>query len=203
MRTIANYGLLALLVAALLANLALRRDPAQANIDILPDMVQSAAYASFSPNPILPGGKPLQTPVPGTLPRGFERMHYTSSPEDAVRAGKELRSPVDATAASARGEVVYRNFCTPCHGAQMRGDGAVVLRGYPAPPNLTAGKSLELTEGQMFHILTFGQKNMPSHASQLDVRDRWSVIAYMRAAQEAAVRAASATPPTPVEEAKP
>jgi mono/diheme cytochrome c family protein len=35
----------------------------------------------------------------------------------------------------------------------------------------------------MFHILTFGQKNMPSHASQLSVKDRWSVIAYVRSLQ--------------------
>jgi cytochrome c len=92
--------------------------------------------------------------------------------------------------------VVFQNFCTPCHGTSMRGDGAVALRGYPAPPNLKAGTSLNLAEGQMFHILTFGQKNMPSHASQLSVQDRWSVIAHVRAAQ------AEAPAPSPVEETK-
>jgi mono/diheme cytochrome c family protein len=192
--------LLVLLALTLLANVALRRDPTQANIDILPDMVQSAAYASFSTNPVLPGGKTLQPPVPGTLPRGVQRLHYTAGAEDAVRAGKELHNPLDTDAARARGEIVYRNFCTPCHGPQMRGDGPVVMRGYPAPPNLTAGKSLDVPEGQMFHILTFGQKNMPSHASQLSTRDRWSVVAYVRAAQEKG--RAAGTPAAPIEEPK-
>jgi mono/diheme cytochrome c family protein len=75
----------------------------------------------------------------------------------------------------------------------MRGDGAVSLHGYPAPPNLRSGKSLDMPEGQMFHVLTFGQKNMPSYASQLNTRDRWSVIAYVRAAQEEARSAGTET----------
>jgi mono/diheme cytochrome c family protein len=98
----------------------------------------------------------------------------------------ELKNPLDPKAANERGVLVYQNFCTPCHGPTMGGDGAVALRGYPAPPNLRGEKSMTLAEGQMFHILTFGQKNMPSHASQLSVDDRWSVISYVRALQQEA-----------------
>jgi mono/diheme cytochrome c family protein len=180
-----NWALLALFVLSLAANAVIYRDPAKPNVEILPDMARSAAYASFSPNPVLPGGKTLQPPVPGTLPRGFEEFPYRNTPEDAIRAGKELKNPLDPAAAKARGAVVFQNFCTPCHGAAMRGDGAVAMRGYPAPPNLKSEKSMSLPEGQMFHILTFGQKNMPSYASQLTVRDRWSVISYIRSIQEA------------------
>jgi mono/diheme cytochrome c family protein len=178
-----NWALLLLFVLVVAANVAIRRNPAIPNIEILPDMAHSAAYASFSPNPVLPGGKTLQTPVPGTLARGFTRLHYAATPEDAARAASELKNPFDPLQAKERGAVVYQNFCTPCHGQTMRGDGPVALRGYPAPPNLRGEKSLKLAEGQMFHILTFGQKNMPSHASQLSVKDRWSVIAYVRSVQ--------------------
>jgi mono/diheme cytochrome c family protein len=120
------------------------------------------------------------------LPRGATRLHYTASPEDAARAALELKNPLDPAAAKSRGAVVYQNFCVHCHGPSMRGDGAVALRGYPAPPNLNGEKSTALAEGQMFHILTFGQKNMPSHASQLSVSDRWSAIAYVRSLQQEA-----------------
>ncbi len=206
MSTALNWTLLALFLLSMAVNFAIRPDPRTPNIEILPDMAHSAAYASFSPNPILPGGKTLQSPVPGTLPRGFRTLHYQATPEDALRAGEELKNPLDPTLAKERGVVVYQNFCTPCHGGSLRGDGAVALHGYPAPPNLKGEKSMKLAEGQMFHILTFGQKNMPPHASQLTVNDRWSVIAYVRALQNEAARAAIATvqapEPAPVHEVK-
>ncbi|MCC6394946.1 MAG: cytochrome c [Bryobacterales bacterium] len=192
-----NWTLAALFALTMAANFAVRPDPDVPNIDYLPDMAHSAAYASFSPNPILPEGKTMQPPVPGTLPRGVTPLHFQATPEDALRAGAELKSPLDPEKAKIRGTVVYQNFCTPCHGGSMRGDGAVALHGYPAPPNLKGEKSLKLTEGQMFHILTFGQKKMPSYATQLTPEDRWSVIAYVKSAQSEAEAAPSPAAPSP------
>lgn len=181
-----NWTLLALFLLSMIANFTVRPDPAAPNIEILPDMAHPVAYASFSPNPVLPGGKTMQPPVPGTLPRGFEPLHYQATPEDALRAAAELKNPLGLLKARERGAVVYQNFCTPCHGGSLRGDGAVALHGYPAPPNLLGEKSMKLAEGQMFHILTFGQKKMPSYASQLTANDRWSAVAYVKAMQSAA-----------------
>lgn len=187
MTTKLNWTLAALFLLSMIANFALRPDPGVPNIEILPDMAHSVAYASFSPNPVFPDGKTMQPPVPGTLARGFVLLHYQPTPEDALRAAAELKNPLDPQKAKERGAVVYQNFCTPCHGGSLRGDGAVALHGFPAPPNLKGEKSLKLSEGQMFHILTFGQKKMPSYASQLTADDRWSVIAYVRSMQGAEV----------------
>ena len=208
MTTRLNWTLLALFLLSMVANFVVHPNPGAPNIEVLPDMAHSAAYASFSPNPILPGGTTLQPPVPGTLARGFETLHYQATPEDAIRAAQELKNPLYPKTAKDRGAVVYQNFCTPCHGGSLRGDGAVALHGYPAPPNLKGEKSMKLAEGQMFHILTFGQKNMPSYASQLTVNDRWSAIAYVRAIQAEVPAAAlaqvqAAEPaPAPAQEAK-
>ena len=190
-----NWTLAALFVLSMIANFAVRPDPGVPNIEILPDMAHSAAYASFSPNPVLPGGKTMQPPVPGTFPRGFEALHYQAGEQEALRAAVELKNPLDPQKAMGRGAVVYQNFCAPCHGGSLRGDGAVALHGFPAPPNLRGEKSMKLAEGQMFHILTFGQKKMPSYASQLTVNDRWSVIAYVKSLQN------EAAAPVPVPEA--
>lgn len=187
-----NWTLLALFLLSMIANFTVRPDPTAPNIEILPDMAHSVAYASFSPNPILPDGKTMQPPVPGTLPRGFEPLQYQATPEDALRAAAELKNPLDPQKAKERGVVVYQNFCTPCHGGALRGDGAVALHGFPAPPNLLGEKSMKLAEGQMFHILTFGQKKMPSYASQLTANDRWSAITYVRSMQNAAAAPALA-----------
>ncbi|MCC6587161.1 MAG: cytochrome c [Bryobacterales bacterium] len=190
-----NWTLAALFVVSMVANFAVRPDPGVPNIDILPDMAHSAAYASFSTNPVLPDGKTMQPPVPGTLPRGFKPLRYQAGEQEALRASAELTNPLDPQKAKERGAVVFQNFCAPCHGGSLRGDGAVALHGFPAPANLKGEKSVKLTEGQMFHILTFGQKKMPSYASQLTVNDRWSVIAYLKALQNEPVA------PAPVPEA--
>jgi mono/diheme cytochrome c family protein len=40
-----------------------------------------------------------------------------------------------------------------------------------------------MKDGQIFHILTYGQNNMPSYAGQISRDDRWKVIAYVRSLQ--------------------
>src|SRR3972149_3309357 len=117
-------------------NWIIRRDFSQPNLEFLPEMVRSVPDDSFSPNPNFPDGKTLQQPVPGTIPRGFLPLHYEATSQDAGRAGEELLNPysMQDTEALQRGELVYRNFCLPCHGTAGRGGGPVILRGYPAPP---------------------------------------------------------------------
>jgi mono/diheme cytochrome c family protein len=181
-----NWILLVALLIAIAANFAFQRNPAVLNYEYLPEMVRSKAYESFSLNPVFTDGKTMQPPVAGTLPRGFRPVHYRATPEDAQRAGRELQSPVEAATAGQRGLFVFQTFCLPCHGPAGRGDGPVALRGYPAPPSLLGEKTLKLADGQMFHILTFGQKNMPAYAGQISQQDRWRVIAYVRSLQQAA-----------------
>lgn len=181
-----NLFLLIAFLATVAVNLSIRYDPSRPNTEYLPEMVHSIAYDSFSPNPNFPDGKTLQPPVAGTIPRNHLPLHYQASPEDAVRAGNELKNPWTAQQPSAveRGAFVYGVFCQPCHGSTGRGDGPVALRGFPPPPSLLAEKAVGLKDGQIFHILTYGQKNMPSYAGQLSREDRWKAILYVRSLQE-------------------
>ncbi|MBI3469969.1 MAG: cytochrome c [Candidatus Solibacter usitatus] len=169
-------------------NLTVRNDPAAPNFQFLPEMVRAVPYESFSENPNFPDGKTLQAPVPGAIPRGHLPLHFTASPEEAARAARELRNPFTPAGAQAveRGAFLYVTFCRPCHGPTGNGDGPVVMKGYPAPPPVTSDKTRELQDGQIFHIVTFGQKNMPSHATQLSREDRWKVILHIRALQKPA-----------------
>ena len=48
-----------------------------------------------------------------------------------------------------------------------------------------------MEDGQLFHMLTFGKGNMPSHAGQVAREDRWKVIVHVRQLQQAAVEAAA------------
>ena len=57
---------------------------------------------------------------------------------------------------------------------------------FPTPPSLVAPKARELPDGRIFHIATFGQGNMPSHAAQIEPEDRWKAVMWVRQLQAAA-----------------
>jgi mono/diheme cytochrome c family protein len=164
------------------------RDVTQRGIEFMPEMAYSPAYDSYAPNPNFPDGKTLQLPEPGTIPRGHLPLHYGSSFEDVLRAGEELHNPysADDAAAQKRGAFIYANYCQMCHGSEGRGDGPLVKRGIPLPASFLAEKPVPMKDGEMFHVLTYGQRNMPSHEAQLSREDRWKVILYVRALQQKA-----------------
>jgi mono/diheme cytochrome c family protein len=170
-----------------LVNLALRPDPQTPNVEFLPEMVRTARYNAYSAHPDLPEGVTLKPPVAGTIARGQLPLHYAASPEDALRAGLELENPLPSGPESlARGEFVYQNFCQTCHGPSGSGNGPVPMRGFPAPPSLLAERALRMKDGQILHIVTYGQGNMASYASQLSREDRWKVVGFIRQLQKQA-----------------
>lgn len=186
-RLILNAALLILFVILVAFTWTASPDAAKPNFEFLPQMAHSPRYNAYSANPNFRDGKTLQPPVEGTIARGEMPLHYAATPADALRAGDELVSPVSASNAQARtrGEHVFNNFCTPCHGAGALGNGLVTQRGVPPPPSLLAVHAVQMKDGQLFHILTYGQNNMASYASQLSRDDRWNVIAYVRSLQAA------------------
>lgn len=155
------------------------------NYEFLPGMLYSIPYDTFAVNEHFPDGKTLQVPIPGTIARGHMPLHYAATPEDAALAGDELQNPFTAEADLwQRGAKVYATFCIPCHGAGGRGDGPVAKRGYPPPPSLFAENSMNMKDGRIFHVITYGQGNMPAYAAQVLPEDRWKVILHIRSLQE-------------------
>jgi len=198
LRRALNFVLLIVFLGAVALLWAVRREPMARNVAFMPEMVRSARYNAYAPNPNTPDEKTLQAGVAGTIPRGFLPLHFQATPEDALRAGAELRNPYSLNDALAldRGLFVYVNYCQTCHGAMGMGDGAVVARGFPAPPSLVAPRAVQMKDGQMFHIVTYGQKNMASYASQISREDRWMVIVHVRSLQKQAAAVAEAAAAT-------
>jgi mono/diheme cytochrome c family protein len=180
-------------------------DLGRRNIEYFPNMAQSARYSGFAPNPNFSDGKTLQQLVPGTIPRGFHSLHLVATKEDAIRASEELQNPFSVTEVQLlnRGQFVYTNFCQACHGPGGRGDGPVALRGFPAPPSLLGDKARNLKDGQIFHILSVGQGNMPAYASQVSQEDRWKVILYVRKLQKESGQAQPQVPSPQPAQAQP
>jgi mono/diheme cytochrome c family protein len=161
------------------------------------------AAESFTSHSGLPGERTLQPPPEGTRPRGTTPFRLAPGPEGSELA-KGLVSPYAEPSEEdlAQGSEVFATYCLLCHGSGGLGDGTVAKRGFPAPPSLLAPHARELMDGQIFHLITVGQGNMPGHAGQLDPLDRWRALLKVRALQ-AATPPVEATEPVeslPVEE---
>ena len=156
------------LVASIALNIAASGSKARPNFEYFPEMARSARYNTFEENPNFTDGMTLRAPVPGTIPRGW------------VPLGDTNPFAADNRSALERGAVVYTNFCQPCHGADAKGQGPVVQRGFPPPPPLTRGQTQGKTDAELFEVVTKGIITMPPYASQLSHEDRWKVILYVR-----------------------
>lgn len=186
------------LVVAAAALGACDDDPTRPNFEYMPDMVSSGAYESFAPNPVTRDGRTLMAPPAGTVPRGYAPLHFGPGPAEAVRAGRELTNAVpDGPLVRQRGEAGFQRWCSPCHGHEGLGDGLVARR-FPRPPSLSAEHARSLPDGQLFHIVTFGQGVMPAYGQQILAEDRWKIVRFVRRLQMPPAAAPPLpTPPAP------
>lgn len=144
------------------------------------DMMHSVAYEAYSENPVFDNGQSMQAPPAGTIARG--KMPH---PMDAEGKPVVLENPYDMNDYHwQRGESLYVKTCAACHGVKGKGDGLVVEKGgFPAPPKFSARRWKKIDKypaGYVYNVITFGYGNMPSHAQQLYVEDRWYVSEYVR-----------------------
>jgi mono/diheme cytochrome c family protein len=149
----------------------------------MPNMVYSLAYDTYAPNPVTRDGLTLQRPVAGTIARGHLPLHYSATPGDAERAGRELVNPIAPTPrTAAEGKALFETYCAVCHGRQGAGDGPLVPK-IPNPPAYNSARVKSFPAGRIFHVMTYGSGRMPSYASQLSVHDRWLIAAHVRTLQ--------------------
>jgi len=88
--------------------------------------------------------------------------------------------PVDM-ALLERGQERFDIFCSPCHSRLGDGNGAVAQRGFRTPQNLTSDRVRREPPGYIFQVISNGFGGMPDHRDQIPVRDRWAIVAYLRA----------------------
>jgi mono/diheme cytochrome c family protein len=82
-----------------------------------------------------------------------------------------------------RGEERFNVYCAMCHGQTGYGDGMIVRRGFRRPPSLHDDRLRNETLGHFFDVITNGWGAMPDYSEQIPPRDRWAIIAYIRALQ--------------------
>ncbi len=82
-----------------------------------------------------------------------------------------------------RGKERYEIFCSACHGLTGNGDGMIVRRGFRRAASFNDDRLRQAPVGHFFDAISNGWGAMPSYAHQVPVKDRWAIIAYIRALQ--------------------
>jgi mono/diheme cytochrome c family protein len=121
--------------------------------------------------------------VEGTIARGTlqtDAAFFTG--KNGAMLVSELPFPV-TQAVLDRGQERFEIFCTPCHGATGAGNGLVVQRGYPQPASYHIDRLRQAEAGYFFDVMTNGFGRMPDYRAQITPRDRWNIVAYIRALQ--------------------
>jgi hypothetical protein len=175
-----------------------RRDPGRV---YMPDMAYSRAYETYSLTPeqreaLLKKGIHFSNiPVPGTMKRGalfpFNlAMDSTAGDTTNYSASKLIKNPLSGldSATMVEAERLFLVNCAICHGSKLDGNGPLYRGGdgpFPAKPATLVGdaKYEAMPEGQMYYSVTYGKNKMGSYASQLDTRQRWMVISYIKSKQ--------------------
>jgi mono/diheme cytochrome c family protein len=191
------------LLAVVLASCSeVRRDPGRV---YMPDMAYSRAYETYSVTPeqrealLKEGIHFSNVPVPGTMKRGalfpFDIPKDKEGDTTNYVASKLVKNPLTTAELNAptmvEAERLYLVNCGICHGMKLDGNGPLYKGGdgpFPAKPaTLVGDKKYEIMpEGQLYYSVTYGKNKMGSYASQLDTRQRWMVIAYVKSKQQPA-----------------
>lgn len=182
-----------------------------------PDMTYSRAYETyagldsnkFTNDPNKAGNKIFYNhqPVEGTIAEGGILYSYPYKNDSAgyAQSAKEV-NPLDVASLDMKeAERLYLINCGICHGSKLDGNGPLWKGGdgpYPAAPkNFMDAAMKSMPEGTMYHSVTYGKNTMGSYASQLTVKQRWEVIAFIKQKQgatggaPAAAKADSTTAP--------
>ena len=168
-------------------------DPMQGRITNALDNGRGEFYNSNQYNPYkmnlrLPPAHVVRRSASGWLP------YRGANDSTGLRLADKLVSPYEVSPAIlAQGKASYEMYCQHCHGAKAAGDGKVAagvkIDGvehsvYPGVANLKGDAYKNISEGHIFHVITYGKGLMGSHGSQVSEEDRWKIAKYIKELQK-------------------
>jgi mono/diheme cytochrome c family protein len=158
------------------------------------DMHNQPKYRGLRPSTFFADGSSARPLVEGTVARGTlqDDEAFFTGKVDKVTV-KELPFPIDEAVLN-RGQERFNIYCSPCHDRTGRGNGMVVRRGYRQPPSYHIERLRQADVGYFFDVITNGFGVMPDYKAQIAPRDRWAIVAYIRALQLSQHAAASDVP---------
>ena len=166
----------------------------------MPDMSYSRAYETYASTEALTkaGVHYNARPVEGTVARGALASYPFKNDSTGYARSAEVKNPLDPAAVDMKeAERIYLINCGICHGTKLDGNGPLWKGGdgpYPAAPRnlITDPIATNMAAGTMFHSITYGKNLMGGYGSQLSSKQRWEIVAYIKAKQAEAAAPATA-----------
>lgn len=147
------------------------------------DMHDQPRFKPLAESDFYADQRSARPPVEGTVARG--QLHedaYFYTGKIGANPGDYMPFPVTADVLE-RGRERFNIYCAPCHSRLGDGQGMVVKRGYKQPPTYHQERLRKAPLGYFFDVMTNGFGAMPDYAAQIQPRDRWCIVAYIRALQ--------------------
>lgn len=162
-------------------------------VHLNPNMDNQRRFEAQEKNEFFSDNRSMRPPVEGTVPRnspyGNYKGYYQGGDEGYRGSNADtllVENPVELTRSFLyRGQDRYDIYCAPCHGGTGAGDGIIMVNqyGFVPAPTFHQDRIRELSDGELFSIITNGIRTMPPYAHQVKVEDRWAIVAYIRALQ--------------------
>jgi len=175
---------------------------------IFPDMERQLKLRPQKENGFFTNGLSSQLPVAGTVARSTPLQTangavypFEDSPVNSGRITGTTNflenNPLPITAElMERGRQRFTINCSPCHGAIGDGNGITKKIGAMAVVgNLHDKRMVEMPDGEIFYVISNGRSLMQGYAANVEVRDRWAIVAYLRALQLARLGSVADLPP--------
>lgn len=158
-------------------------------IEVFPDMDRQPKIRPQTPSSFFADGRSSRLPVEGTVARN---SHFLDAPVNTgLITGTTnfiATNPLKVTPElMARGQQRFQIYCAPCHSPLGDGNGITKSFGMAVVANLHDPRIVQMTDGEIFYVITHGRNLMGPYASQIEIEDRWAIVAYVRALQLAAL----------------
>jgi len=94
----------------------------------------------------------------------------------------KVKNPIpDNPESRKRGQKIYEDKCTSCHGSRGHGKTEMGKSLNPPAPDFTDRHMMkEMTDGEIFWKITTGKGPMPSYKKELTEKERWDLVNYIK-----------------------
>ncbi len=146
-------------------------------------MADQAKYDPYEPSDFFADGMSARPRIAGTVARGESGLDpYLMTGKVGKEHGDGFPFPVTAEVMN-RGHERFDIYCSECHGRLGDGNGMIPSRGYRRPPSFHTPTLRGVKTGHFVDVMTNGFGAMPPYRTMIPVRDRWAIVAYIRALQ--------------------
>ena len=179
---------------------------ARSPIQIFNDMDMQAKSNAQSTSDFFGNGQAAQLPVAGTIPMGWEVPAVAASAggkanldgyafaNDYLSTGRigefyghgmPEEITVDVSFLE-QGQEKFGIYCAICHGESGNGAGVISKYGI-LPTNLIiapVADPVQRPDGNIYDVVVNGKGLMGAYGANLTLKDRWSIVAYVRTLQQ-------------------